>query len=46
MGQGREGVKQLLLDNPGLANEIEAKIRAKLAEIQGGATVPAEAAEK
>lgn len=46
LGQGREGVKQLLLDNPGLANEIEAKIRAKLAEIQGGATVPAEAAEK
>jgi recombination protein RecA len=46
LGQGREGVKQLLLDNPGLANEIEAKIRAKLAEIQGGTTPPAEAAEK
>jgi recombination protein RecA len=46
LGQGREGVKQLLLDNPELANEIEAKIRGKLAEIQGGATLTAEAAEK
>ena len=29
LGQGREGVKQLLEDNPELANEIEAKIKAK-----------------
>ena len=28
IGQGREAVKTLLLDNPELANEIEAKIRA------------------
>jgi recombination protein RecA len=32
LGQGREAVKQLLIDNPDLANEIEAKIRAKIAE--------------
>src|SRR6185437_4669918 len=32
LGQGREAVKQLLVDNPDLANEIEAKIRAKIAE--------------
>ena len=32
LGQGRESVKQLLHDNPELANEIEAKIRAKVAE--------------
>jgi recombination protein RecA len=32
LGQGRDGVKQLLLDNPGLAADIEAKIRAKIAE--------------
>ena len=32
LGQGREAVKQLLKDNPELANEIEAKIRAKIAE--------------
>lgn len=28
LGQGREGVKQILHDNPELADEIEAKIRA------------------
>lgn len=32
LGQGREAVKQLLFDNEELANELEAKIRAKLAE--------------
>ncbi|MEI6766836.1 MAG: recombinase RecA [Bacteroidota bacterium] len=32
LGQGREGVKQLLLDNPELSDELEAKIRAKLKE--------------
>lgn len=32
LGQGREAVKQLFIDNPDLANEIEAKIRAKIAE--------------
>ncbi len=36
LGQGRDTVKQLLLDNPTLATEIEGKIRAKLAEIQSG----------
>ncbi len=36
LGQGRDTVKQLLIDNPGLANEIEVKIRAKLLEIQNG----------
>jgi recombination protein RecA len=32
LGQGREAVKQLLIDNPELAQEIEGKIRAKIAE--------------
>jgi recombination protein RecA len=32
LGQGRDSVKQLFLDNPDLANEIEAKIRAKITE--------------
>ncbi|AYD48624.1 MAG TPA: recombinase RecA [Arachidicoccus soli] len=32
LGQGRDSVKQLLIDNPEMANEIEAKIRAKLSE--------------
>jgi len=34
LGQGRDAVKQLLLDNPGLSNEIEAKIREKIKELQ------------
>jgi len=34
LGQGRDSVKQLLRDNPELANEIETKIRAKVAEAQ------------
>jgi recombination protein RecA len=34
LGQGRESVKQLLLDNPEMANEIEAKIREKIKEMQ------------
>lgn len=33
LGQGREAVRQLLLDNPEMAAEIEAKIRARLAEV-------------
>ena len=32
LGQGRDAVKALLLDNPELAEEIEVKIRAKLVE--------------
>jgi len=34
LGQGRESVKQLMLDNPELASEIEAKIREKIKEAQ------------
>ncbi|HQS06990.1 MAG TPA: DNA recombination/repair protein RecA, partial [Daejeonella sp.] len=34
LGQGRDAVKSLLRDNPELANEIEAKIRAKIAEVK------------
>jgi recombination protein RecA len=33
LGQGRDSVKQLLTDNPELANELEGKIRAKIAEL-------------
>ncbi len=36
LGQGRDSVKQLLLDNPEMAKEIEAKIRAKIAENLAG----------
>lgn len=34
LGQGREAVKQLMIDNPELSNEIEAKIREKIKELQ------------
>ena len=37
LGQGRDAVKQLLLDNPEVAAEIEAKIKVKLAEQQASA---------
>jgi recombination protein RecA len=36
LGQGRDAVRQLLHDNPELATEIEAKIRAKIKETQEG----------
>lgn len=34
LGQGRDAVKQLLLDNPELSKEIETKIREKIKEAQ------------
>ena len=34
IGQGRDAVKQILLDNPQLADEIEAKIREVLTQIK------------
>lgn len=34
LGQGRDAVKQLLSDNPEVAAEVEAKIKAKIAEQQ------------
>lgn len=36
LGQGREAVRQLLLDNPEMANEIETKIREKIKEEENG----------
>ena len=35
LGQGREAVKQLMIDNPEMANEIETKIREKIKENLG-----------
>jgi len=35
LGQGRDAVKQLFRDNPEMSNEVEAKIRAKIKELQG-----------
>lgn len=38
LGQGREGVKGLLRDNPALADEIEGKIRERIKELANGGT--------
>ncbi len=40
LGQGRESVKQLMLDNPELAADLEGRIKVKVAEVAGGAAVP------
>jgi recombination protein RecA len=37
LGQGREAIKQLFLDNPELATEVETKIREKIKEAQEAA---------
>lgn len=37
LGQGRDAVKSLIMDNPEMSAEIEAKIREKIKEIQSGA---------
>ena len=34
LGQGRDSVKQLLIDNPEMAKEMETKIREKIKEMQ------------
>lgn len=39
LGQGRDAVKQVLLDNPELSDEIEGKIRAKFSADKGAAAV-------
>lgn len=44
LGQGRESVKTLLIDNPAMAEELEGKIRLKIKENKGEAVVVAEEA--
>lgn len=46
LGQGRDAVKQLLLDNPELADEIEAKIRELLSGDSGIVAVKKESPKK
>jgi len=45
LAQGRDAVKELLLDNPELMGEIEAKIRAKINEDQNALVDPIAGAE-
>lgn len=44
LGQGREGVKQFLMDNPGLASELEKKIKDKF--LSGAEVLKTEPATK
>ncbi|MBS1729461.1 MAG: recombinase RecA [Bacteroidetes bacterium] len=46
LGQGRETVKELMRDNPGLADEIEKKIRLKIKGDDLNTTNPPEKGEK
>jgi recombination protein RecA len=39
LGQGRDSVKQMMLDNPELALDLETKIKVKVAEMAAGGTV-------
>jgi recombination protein RecA len=45
LGQGRESVKQMMLDNPELATELEARIKVKVAELAGGGEAVTDEAE-
>ena len=42
IGQGKDNVRQFLKDNPEMAADIEAKIRAKLLPAKGGGEAPAD----
>ncbi|MBR6376696.1 MAG: DNA recombination/repair protein RecA, partial [Oscillospiraceae bacterium] len=49
IGQGKDSVKRYLIDNPDIADDVEAQVRAKLAETTarpGAAPQPAEAADR
>ena len=49
IGQGKDSVKKYLMENPAVAEDVEARVRAKLAETTarpGAASQPAEAADR
>ena len=46
IGQGRDSVKQYLMDNPEIADQVEAKIRENLAQRQIARRAPAKAATR
>ncbi len=46
LGQGRDAVKQLLMDNPELSEELEAKVREALKHKDDGGTPPVEPVEE
>ena len=46
LGQGRDAVKQLIMDNPELSEELEAKVREALKHKDDGGTPPVEPVEE
>jgi recombination protein RecA len=46
LGQGRESVKDLLRDNPELAEEVELKIKAKIFGLEEAVETPKKEEEK
>lgn len=49
IGQGKDSVKKYLMENPAVADDVEAQVRAKLAEATarpGSESAPAEAADR
>ena len=49
IGQGKDSVKKYLMENPAVADDVEARVRAKLAEATarpGSDSAPAEAADR
>jgi recombination protein RecA len=49
IGQGKDSVKRYLIENPAIADDVEAQVRAKLAEATarpGASNQPAEAADR
>ena len=41
IGQGKENVRQFLRDNPAIANEVDAELRARLLVSNGSSPLPA-----
>jgi recombination protein RecA len=41
IGQGKENVRQFLRDNPAIANEVDAELRARLLVSSGNSPLPA-----
>ena len=46
IGQGKDSVKAYLMQNPEIAEQVEAQVRANLLKPSGAASTPAKAAER
>ena len=46
IGQGKDSVKNYLMENPEIAEQVEQRVRANLSKLMGGDSKPAKAAER